>query len=130
MKLSNDIIQGKKMNLLVRYWRENVGKVCTIHIDSNFLKRTYAQGPLDELLHAIKPLISQRLVQLSTDGPNTSKNVFGLLTHNYVENEYPGLRNPSYCSPCCMYMLLWVPVRIWSHLLKKSFLENFVFCLV
>ena len=85
------------MDLLVRYWSEDAGKVCTRYMDSRFLKRPNAQNLVDALLNAIKPLTPQRLVQLSMDGPNTNWNVFELLTQNRAENEYPPPLNMGCC---------------------------------
>lgn len=80
----NEISQKNQMDIMVNYWDESVSRINTRYLNSLFLEKSTASNMLQELLTCVESsnLSLEKLVQLSTDGPNVNlKLIFDLRTH-------------------------------------------------
>lgn len=68
----NKVIQEEQMDLLVRYWDDEVKEVVTRYFGSEFLGHTRAGDLRDKFLKGLSPLNQANMVQVSMDGPSTN----------------------------------------------------------
>ena len=64
----NKVIQEEQMDLLVRYWDDEVKEVVTRYFGSEFLGHTSAGDLCDKFLKGLSPLNQANMVQVSMDG--------------------------------------------------------------
>ena len=75
------------MDLNVRFWNDSKGQVETRYFDSQFLKHPNAQNLFNILILSMEKLNqSQRLIQLSMDGPNTVTVLFHVLFTQFLDS--------------------------------------------
>lgn len=66
----NKVIQEEQMDLLVRYWDDEVKEVVTRYFGSEFLGHTHAGDRRDKFLKGLTPLYKANMVQASMGGPH------------------------------------------------------------
>lgn len=68
----NKIVQRGQMDIFVKFFDNNISKVCTEYFNSVFLGRATAQDLLDSFITGIHPLDIKKILQISMDGPNVN----------------------------------------------------------
>ena len=68
----NRIYQHEQMDVHIRYWDNEKGRVKTNYLDSRFVFRPNVDNLHDELHNALQSLPEKNMLQLSMDGPNTN----------------------------------------------------------
>ena len=75
----------------IRYWNETAKQVNKRFFDFQFSRRPNAKNFFDCLITSLKDLTSERLLQLSMDGPNTNWKVLTMLHDEPSEKDYPNI---------------------------------------
>ena len=68
----NKVTQHGQMDIHVRFYDKDVGRVSTRYLGSQFLGHATADDLLDKFLAALKELRCDRVVQISMDGPSVN----------------------------------------------------------
>ena len=100
----NKVLQEEQMDAQIRYWNEIAKLVDMRFSDSQFLRRPNAKNLFDCLITSLKDLPSERLFQLSMDGPNTNWSVLTMLHDDRCEKDYLKIIDigSCTCSPWCL----------------------------
>ena len=83
--------QEEQMNVLIRFWDENLSEVQTYYLNSKLLNWQNAGNMLYELLEATDTLPQKSMIMLSMDGPNTIWTFYEALKSHCTEKEFPKL---------------------------------------
>ncbi|KAJ8967881.1 hypothetical protein NQ314_002598 [Rhamnusium bicolor] len=80
----NKIVQKSQMDIHVRYFDCNKGRVETRFFNSVFMSHTAAEDILQHFLNGIKPLQPNRILQISMDGPNVNWKILKLFKESQI----------------------------------------------
>ena len=88
------------MDLLVRYWDDEVKEVVTLYFGSEFLGHTHAGDRRDKFLKGLTPLYKANMVQASMGGPSTNWKFYEELVklRDEQDPDIPLLLNLGSCS--------------------------------
>lgn len=95
----NKVLQEEQMDLLLRFWDEELNRVVTRYYDSVFLGHTRAEDLLGKFKTGLSKLNARNMLQISMDGPSTNWKFLDLLVQDREESEpnIPSLINVGSC---------------------------------
>ena len=89
----NKIPRRGQMDLHVRFWDIENNCVATRYFNSKFLGKAAAQDIYEKFNECISELDENKLLQVSSDGPNVNLAFLDLLNEHRSDNELSGLIN-------------------------------------
>ena len=95
----NKVLQEEQMDLLLRFWDDELNRVVTRYFDSVFLGYTRAEDLLGKFKGGLSKLNMRNMLQISMDGPSTNWKFLDLLVEDREESEpdIPSLINVGSC---------------------------------
>lgn len=93
----NDFTQTSEMDLLVRFFDESTNTVKTRYLDSRFLGHATSADLQKQFNDISKELDSNKLFQISMDGPNVNLKFYDAIVSERSENEQHQLINIGSC---------------------------------
>ena len=72
----NYILQNEQLDIHVRFWDDSKCMAVTQYFDSHFLRELNADNIVTKLQQGLQKLVSEKMIQLSMDGPATNWSVF------------------------------------------------------
>ena len=94
----NDATQTTEMDLHVRFWDSAENKVKVRYYDSTFLGHATHTDILDHFKSITDTIPSEKLYQISMDGPNVNLKFYKEFSALYKENNFHSLVNIGTCS--------------------------------
>ena len=95
----NEIFQQNEMDVFVCFWDIDRHKVCSWFYDSRFLGHTTHLDVLSSLEDSVKKIDATRMIQVSTDGPNTNLKFLEEYQKKRVQGELPQFIDIGTCNP-------------------------------
>ena len=89
----NKIPKQRQMDLLIRFWDIENNCIATRYFNSKFLGKAAAQDIYEKFNECISELDENKLLQVSSDGPNVNLAFLDLLNEHRSDNELSGLIN-------------------------------------
>lgn len=90
----------KEFQILVRFWSESKGEVCTKHLESMYMGHATAEDAQKNILKALDnanlPLC--KMLMLGSDGPNVNKKTFRLMNEQVKLIRNIGLIDIGFCN--------------------------------
>lgn len=86
----NKIAQKQQMDVNIRYWDKNTGKVHSRYLTSVFLEHATSGDLLNGLKIATKGLDLKKLLQISMDGPNVNFKMLTMLKKDLASKDPDG----------------------------------------
>lgn len=68
----NKVCEQQQMDIVVRFWNKEKCEVCTRYFTSAFLGHTTANDLLDAFKSSVPTKMTQKVIQISMDGPNVN----------------------------------------------------------
>ena len=93
----NDVTQNCQMDILVRFFDSITCNVKVRYLDSRFLGHSTHQDLYDQFSNAILKLDSNKIFQISMDGPSVNLKFLEKVQKDRKENEQPELVNIGSC---------------------------------
>jgi hypothetical protein len=93
----NRSIQKGQMDIIVRFWNHESNEVFTRYLDSQFLGGANSKQLLKSFNEGVSQLNIQKMIQISSDGPNVNLKFLRLVKEDWELNEYPALLDIGTC---------------------------------
>ena len=93
----NRIAKENQMDMHIRYWDTNENIVATRYYNSDYLGKSSAKDVFEKFNNCFSPLQKDKLLQISSDGPNVNLSFLEMVKDNRKEEELPKLIDLGTC---------------------------------